>query len=272
MSHAREVVGFGPRPAGSDALERTRVYIETTLKGYGLTVRRDPFTGQTPRGPIPMANLIAEVEAVEAGANRPILILSGHYDTAQFQGFDFVGANDAGSSTAILVEIGRVLAEYPPPMPVWLVFFDGEEALVSWGPEDSKYGSRYMAERLQHEGKAGDLGAMILFDMIGDRNLEIKTEMNSTRWLSDLVWTTAAEIGNGAHFSRRAHAIDDDHLPFIEAGIPSLDLIDLDYGPGNRYWHAPFDTIDKIGAGSFQVVGETVLSALPALAEHLGNR
>jgi Zn-dependent M28 family amino/carboxypeptidase len=111
---------------------------------------------------------------------------------------------------------------------------------------------------------------MILLDMIGDADLRIDTEMNSTPWLSDLIWLTAEEIGHGAHFSPRPQYMDDDHRPFIQVGIPSIDLIDFNYGPGNRYWHSPFDTYDKLGAGSFQAVGETVLSVLPYLAERFG--
>jgi glutaminyl-peptide cyclotransferase len=267
MEQARRVVGFGPRPIGSDALELTRLYIEETLQGYGLTTRRDELIGDTPRGPVPMANLIAEVPATPGGENRPIVILSGHYDTLNMVGVDFVGANDAGSSTAILLELGRVLAEHAPPMPVWLVFFDGEEAVVQWGPTDGTYGSRHMAQRISSEGRVRDFGAMILLDMIGDADLVIDTEMNSTRWLSDLIWMTAEEIGHGAHFSPRPQYMDDDHRPFMEIGVPSVDLIDFNYGPGHRYWHAPFDTLDKLGAESFQAVGETVLSVLPRLAE-----
>jgi len=267
MEQAQRIVGFGPRPVGSEALEQTRVYIEETLRGYGLTTRRDEFTGDTPLGTIPMANLIAEVPAAPGGENRPIVILSGHYDTLRMPGVDFVGANDAGSSTATLLELGRVLAEHAPPMPVWLVFFDGEEALVAWGPTDGTYGSRHMAQRFRSEGRIDDFGAMILLDMIGDADLVIDIEMNSTRWLNDLIWTTAHEIGHGEHFSSRPQYMDDDHRPFMEVGIPSADLIDFNYGPGHRYWHAPFDTLDKLGVESFQAVGETVLSVLPLLAD-----
>ncbi len=267
MEHARRVVGFGPRPAGSAELEQTRLYIEETLQGYGLATRRDELTGDTPRGPIPMANLIAEVPATPGGENRPIVILSGHYDTLNMVGVEFVGANDAGSSTAILLEFGRVLAEHAPPMPVWLVFFDGEEALVQWSATDGTYGSRHMAQRLSNEGRIRDFGAMILLDMIGDADLVIDIEMNSTGWLNDLIWATAEEIGHGDHFSSEMQFMDDDHRPFMEVGIPSVDLIDFNYGPGHRYWHAPFDTLDKLGVESFQAVGETVLSVLPLLAD-----
>jgi glutaminyl-peptide cyclotransferase len=267
MEQAERIVGFGPRPVGSDALEQTRLYVEETLQGYGISTRRDELIGDTPHGPIPMANLIAEVPAAPGGEHRPIVILSGHYDTLNMAGVEFVGANDAGSSTAILLELGRVLAEHAPPMPVWLVFFDGEEASVQWGPTDGTYGSRHMAQRISSEGRIRDFGAMILLDMIGDADLVIDTEMNSTGWLNDLIWATAEEIGHGEHFSSDMQFMDDDHRPFMEIGVPSVDLIDFNYGPGHRYWHAPFDTLDKLGVESFQAVGETVLSVLPLLAE-----
>jgi hypothetical protein len=272
LQFAKQIVDFGPRPVGTDALEQTRVYIEETLQGFGLSTRRDEFTGDTPLGPIPMANLIAEVPAAEGGEDRQIVILSGHYDTLRVEGFEFVGANDAGSSTAILLELGRVLAEHAPPMPVWLVFFDGEEALVQWGPRDGTYGSRHMAQRLLNEGRIDEFGAMILFDMIGDADLRIDTEMNSTPWLTDLIWLAAEEMGHGEHFSPLPQYMDDDHRPFMQVGIDSIDLIDFSYGPGNRYWHAPFDTYDKLGADSFQAVGQTVLTALPLLAERLDGK
>lgn len=267
LEQTRKVVGFGPRPAGSEALETTRVYIEETLGSYGLSVRRDELTGDTPKGPIPMANLIAEVPAAAGGEQRPIVIISGHYDTLPVEGYEFVGANDAGSSTGILLELGRVLADNPPPMPVWLVFFDGEEAVETWGPTDGTYGSRHMATRLRDEGRIREFGVMILLDMIADADLGIDIEMShSTRWLNELIWSVAREIGHEQHFTNRIHYMDDDHRPFAEVGMPVTDLIDFRYGPGNRYWHSPFDTLDKLSADSFQVVGETVLSVLPLLA------
>ena len=272
MMYARDIVAFGPRPAGSDALERTRRYVETALQGFGLTVERDEFVGNTPVGDIPMANLIAHVPAADGAPDGPVIIFSGHYDTMKADAFEFVGANDAGSSTAVLLELGRVLAENLPPLPMWLVFFDGEEALVSWSSTDSRYGSRHMVQRMQATGELDQIGAMILFDMIGDADLRFPKDGNSVDWVNDVVWEVAAQIGYGRVFATGTQFMEDDHAPFVDAGVAAIDLIDFDFGPGNRYWHAPFDTYDKLGASSFQAVGETALSVLPVLAERLVNR
>jgi Zn-dependent M28 family amino/carboxypeptidase len=269
LMYTRDVVAFGPRPVGSDALEQTRQYIEATLAEFDLTVTRDEFTGVTPVGDIPMANLIVDVPAAEGAPEGPVIILSGHYDTLPADGFEFVGANDAGSSTGTLLELGRVLAEHRPPLPVWLVFFDGEEALVAWSDTDSRYGSKHMASRMEEAGELDTIGAMILVDMIGDADLAFPQDGNGEQWLNDLVWATAAEIGYGDVFIPGTQFMEDDHLPFTTRGVAAIDLIDFSYGPANRHWHAPSDTIDKLGAGSFQAIGETVLTALPRIAAHL---
>ena len=272
LMYTRDVVAFGPRPVGSAALEQTRRYIESTMESFGLSVTRDEFVGRTPVGEIPMSNLIVEVPAAEGAPDGPVIIFSGHYDTLRSEGFDFVGANDAGSSTGILLEFARVLVEHPPPLPIWLVFFDGEEALVNWSDTDSRYGSKHMAQRMQDAGELDQIGAMILFDMIGDADLAFPQDPNGTDWLNDLVWETAARIGHGdVLYDAVGLPMEDDHLPFIRRGVPAIDLIDFDYGPGNRYWHSPFDTMDKLGASGLQAVGETALSALPALAERLSR-
>lgn len=274
LMYTRDVVALGPRPAGSDALEQTRQYIESTLSGFGLTVARDEFVGETPIGDIPMANLIAEVPAAEGAPDGPVIILSGHYDTLLAEGFDFVGANDGGSSTGILIEFGRVLAENPPPLPVWLVFFDGEEALVRWSDTDGRYGSKHMASRMEEAGELDRIGAMILVDMIGDADLAFPKDANGEAWLNDMVWETAAEIGYSDVFVTGVQYMEDDHLPFTERGVAAIDLIDFGYGGGGYgnggpNWHSPFDTIDKLAGSSFQAIGETVLTALPRVAERV---
>lgn len=268
LEDARRMVEIGPRPLGTDALEQTRGYIETRLQEAGLEPRRDAFVADTPVGEVPMANILADVPAA-GGDDLPTLLIGGHYDTKLFEEFEFVGANDGASSAALLLELGRVLAADPPPLPVRLVFFDGEEAVRAWGPRDGTYGSRHMAERLSREGRLEEIGALVLVDMVGDADLGIAREGNSTRWLTEVIWEAAEEIGHGDHFEGRVQFIEDDHLPFLRAGIDAVDLIDFEYGPGNRYWHAPFDTFDKISADSLQVVGETVLAALPAIARRL---
>lgn len=268
LAHAAAMVDMGPRPLGSEALERNRVYIEEQLRAVGLDPRRDAFTADTPIGPVPMANILADIAAADGRAGS-VLLLAGHYDTKLFEGVRFLGANDGASSAAILLELARVLAERPIAVPVRLVFFDGEEAVVRWTDEDSTYGSRHMVARLQGEDRIEEIGALVLLDMIGDADLQVLREHNSTPWLMDILWEAAARRGHGEAFSSASQAILDDHLPFLDAGVPAVDLIDFTYGPGNRYWHSPMDTLDKLSADSFQVVGETVLEALPEIAERL---
>lgn len=271
LMNTRDVVAFGPRPAGSAALEQTRQYIEAALEDQGHVVTRDEFVGKTPVGEIPMANLIAIVPAADGAPDGPAIILAGHYDTMISEGYDFVGANDGGSSTGILIEFGRVLAEHAPPLPVWLVFFDGEEAMVQWSDTDGRFGSHHMAARMEAAGELAQIGAMILVDMIGDADLSFPKDDNGAAWLNDIVWETAAEIGYSEVFAPDIQFMEDDHLPFIRHGrnVAAIDLIDFEYGPANRYWHGPFDTMDKLGARSFQAIGETLLTALPRVAAHI---
>ena len=273
LRYTADAVAFGPRVSGSDSIEQMRQYIERTLQGFGYTVTRDEFAAMTPLGLVPMANLIAVVPAADDAPDGPAIVLAGHYDTKLFEQFEFVGANDAGSSTGVLLELGRVLAENKPPLPVWLVFFDGEEALVEWNDTDGRYGSKHMAERMEAAGELDRIGAMILFDMIGDADLSFPKEPHGTGWLNDVVWQTAASIGHGDVFDDRiGQFMEDDHLPFTERGVAAIDLLDFNYGPAHRNWHAPFDTMDKLGPDGFQAVGETILTALPAIAERILGR
>ncbi|HJO05439.1 MAG TPA: M28 family peptidase [Acidobacteriota bacterium] len=265
LAHAAAMVALGPRPLNSDALEKNRAYIEEELEALGLEPWRDEFTADTPLGPSAMANILVEVPAREGSPDSPIILLSGHYDTKRFDGVEFVGANDGASSAAMLLTLAPALLADPIGLPVWLVFFDGEEAVVEWTADDSTYGSRHLVERFAGDGTLERIGAMILFDMIGDKDLGISREMASTAWLTDIVWSSARELGHEANFPNTYHQILDDHLPFLEAGVDAIDLIDFNYGPGNRYWHSPFDTFDKLGASSFQIVGDVTLASLPRI-------
>ena len=268
MGHVGAMVDLGPRPLGTKALEQTRTYIESELRAIGLEPRRDEFVASTPVGEVPMANIIAEIPAM-SGASGKILLLASHFDTKLYDGFEFLGANDGGSSTGALLEIGRVLSATPPPVPIWLVFFDGEEAVGDWAGENNTYGSRHMAQRMLRDGNIEEIGALVLLDMIGDAGLVLEYEMNSTEWLRDLVWSVADEVGHGEHFGHNANWMSDDHQRFTEVGVPALDLIDFNYGPANRYWHSPMDTLDKLSEESLQAIGDTVLAAIPRIAERL---
>jgi glutaminyl-peptide cyclotransferase len=176
-----------------------------------------------------------------------------------------VGANDGGSSAALLLELTRRLAAAPREYTYWVVWFDGEEARVSWTVTDSLYGSRRLAADLARAGRLPR--AMVLVDMIGDRDLGILRDAYSTRWLTDLLWATAARLGHGRHFLNTAMGVEDDHAPFLQAGVPAALLIDFDYPP----WHTADDTLDKVSAQSLAVVGDVVLGALPAIERHLSG-
>jgi Zn-dependent M28 family amino/carboxypeptidase len=268
LSHVRAQVAFGPRPAGSEALQKCRDYIIQQLKGFGYTVDEDAFDAQTPYGTKHMVNLIAHMRVGAKG----IIALASHYDTATKNGFKFVGANDGGSSTGLLLELARVLAGSKDELDYWFLFLDGEEAFVEWSNFDSTYGSRHLARRWKQDGTAARVRSLILLDMIGDKNLDILKDRYSTRWLSDLVWETAANAGLQSLLSSQETYIEDDHIAFLDAGIPCIDLIDLNYGPNNSYWHTEADTLDKISAESMEKTGKLVLTSLPALQKKLSTR
>ncbi|MDE3155263.1 MAG: M28 family peptidase [Acidobacteriota bacterium] len=260
----RQIVTFGPRPAGSAALAETRTYIEGELKKAGVRYREQPFDASTPLGRVHMVNIIATFP----GATPDRLLITGHYDTKLFRDFRFVGADDGGSSAAFLLELCRVLQHRRNRMTIDVVFFDGEEAMVDWTGTDHTYGSRYFVMQAQKTGDIRTIRAMVLVDMIGDRNLDILRDDNSSPWLTDIVWSTAKRLGFDSYFLDRHTAIEDDHIPFVRAGIPSLDIIDLDY----PYWHQASDTLDKVSARSLQIVGDVVLAALPRIeARAMGN-
>ncbi len=259
--HLRAQVAIGPRPAGSPALAETRRYISAQLLAAGLTVREQPFTGATPTGPIPMINLIAEIP----GRRADRLILATHYDTKLFREFRFVGASDGASSTAVVLELARVLRTAQPEYTIELLFLDGEEAVVEWQGTDHTYGSRHYVQAAQQAGTLARIKALVLVDMVGDRDLAIRRDSNSTPWLVDLVWGSAAKLGYRSNFPDALTTVDDDHIPFVRAGVPSVDIIDLDYAA----WHTPNDTLDQVSARSLQVVGDVILDALPQIQQQL---
>jgi glutaminyl-peptide cyclotransferase len=255
-------VSFGPRPAGSPAHARMRQWLAAELRRLDCRVVEDSFTARTPLGPRPMTNLIAEFP----GPSGKIVIVSGHYDTYSRPALRFLGANDGGSSAGFLLALARTLAGRKQRHSVWVVWFDGEESLVSWTGEDHTYGSRRLAERWRREGVLGSIAALINVDMIGDADLRLLYDLNSTAWLRDLVWSTAARLGYAAHFPKHEPgAIEDDHVPFVRAGAPAVNLIDFDYGPGNSFWHTEHDTMDKLSARSFEIVGRVVMETIRLL-------
>jgi glutaminyl-peptide cyclotransferase len=261
MNYVRAQVAFGPRPPGSPQLQRCREFIEQQLRSFGYQLEDDAFVAQTPYGPITMHNLIAR----KGNGEKGVIALATHYDTKLMEGMNFVGANDGGSSTGLLLELAKVLAANDDPVTYWFLYLDGEEAFVEWSTFDSTYGSRHLAKRWKKEGIAPRIQALILLDMIGDKDLDIWYETNSTKRLMDLVWDTATKMGLQSILSRTRGPVEDDHIPFLDAGIPSVDIIDLNYGPNNSYHHTTEDTLDKVSPESLEKVGRLVLAMLPAL-------
>ena len=261
LEWTRKLTALGPRPVDSPAHRNMQQMIVKQLRAYGCEVEQDIFTAKTPLGPRRMNNIIAKVR----GTSGKLVVFSGHYDTKLFSDINFVGANDGGASAALLIELSRVLCGRPSGHDVYLVWFDGEEALVNWTDEDSLYGSRRLARRWSMDGTLKRLVALINVDMIGDKDLKILNDQTSTPSLRELVWQTATELGYAQHFLTTPGAITDDHHPFLQMGARALDLIDFDYGPSNSYWHTERDTVDKLSPRSFQVVGEVLLRALRKL-------
>ena len=262
--HLRQIVSFGPRPAGSPAIERTRGYITNQLKVLGITTTPQPFDAQTPVGRIHMVNLVATIP----GTRKERVILAGHYDTKLFREFRFVGANDGGSSAALLLEIARVLKARRNAFTVELLFLDGEEAtLRDWGATDHTYGSQYYVDTAKKSGGLAGLKALVLVDMVGDRDLRIMRETLSTRWMTDAIWATAKRLGYGSTFVEEATRIEDDHIPFLQAGVQAVDIIDLDYPA----WHTAGDTLDQTSARSLETVGKVVENAWGAIESRLSK-
>lgn len=258
----KRLVAFGPRPPGSKALAESREWIISQLRLAGCQVEEDKFVAATPVGNISMTDIVARIP----GARPAVVMVAGHYDTMRTDKFTFVGANDAGSSAAFLLELARLLGRRKNPLTYWLVFFDGEEALVHWSDIDSRYGSRHLVEKLASAGELGRVQAMILVDMIADAKLDIYREYYSTPWLSDMIFSNARRLGYSNYFLDSApRAIEDDHIPFVNAGVSAVDVIDLDYGPNNRYHHTAQDTVDKCSPRSLTIVGQVVTATLEEL-------
>ena len=248
-------MAIGPRPAGSPGTQKTRAYIRQEMTKLGAEVTEQPFDAQTPAGVVRMTNVSVTIPGPGTGR----LIIAGHYDTKLFKEFDFVGANDAGSSTAFLIELARVLKGRSNAMPIELLFLDGEEAIGEWDTGNT-HGSRHYVAAARSAGTLAQIKAMILVDMIGEKNPAFKRESQSTAWLTDAIWSAAHKLGR-REFLDESLEVDDDHLPFLAAGVPAVDIIDIDYAP----WHTEGDTLDKVSATSLQVVGDVLLAALPAI-------
>ena len=267
LRHTREIVRHGPHPPGSEAQRKAGEYIAGQLEALGLEVDTHTFRPVTPRGRLRMTN----IRGILPGREKKVLILASHYDSKFYDTFEFVGANDGASTSGLVLELARVLVEHNPTgLTLWFVFFDGEEAVKEWSSADSLYGSREFVKREKARGNLRKVGAMVLLDLVGGKDLRIFPEGNSTPWLNRIIWDQAVRLGHERIFrsSGRASHIDDDHIPFLRAGIPAVDLIDLSYA----HWHKPTDTLDKLSGPNLEVVGAVVLASLPEIARRVKRK
>jgi glutaminyl-peptide cyclotransferase len=249
-------VDFGPRPSGSQAIAQVQEYILSELSSAGCTADVDAFNAQTPAGPIAMKNILVKIPGERPG----IIMLATHYDTKRLD--SFVGADDGGSSTAVMLEMARVLCGQHGRYPVWIAFFDGEEAVnPQWKDPDNRYGSRQMAAKLAMSGDLAKIRAFLLADIVGGRELRVKRDSNSDRALTDLVWNVAARLGYSGVFVKDGTAIEDDHQSLSTRGVRVVDVIDLEI----PYWHTPQDTLDKISSKSLAIVGHVFVESVKQL-------
>ncbi|HZS18469.1 MAG TPA: M28 family metallopeptidase, partial [Candidatus Udaeobacter sp.] len=252
------LVDIGPRPSGSEAIEKSRRYIEEQLRSFGWQITRQAFTDETPRGKVQFVNLIARFSGHQNAA--PLFLLCSHYDTKTFDTIRFVGANDGGSSTGLLLELARVIGRDPQlAAKIELVFFDGEEAYDHFSETDGLYGSRYLAKHI--EGLKQFRGG-IVFDMVGDRSLDITLPADSPPEMARDIFAAADALKLRNHFTYLDREMIDDHSPLNAVGIPSIDIIDFDY----PWWHTAGDTMEKISAESLQIVGSVALYYLSEFA------
>jgi len=258
LNYAREFVAIGPRWPTSPGHLKAEQFLRDHLKHDN--VEEDTFTANTPIGPVAMRNFIVRFPGKKDG----VIVLSTHYETNYpLRTINFVGANDGASTTGLLMAIadqlrGKTLDGYS----IWFVFFDGEEAIQTWSASDSTYGSRHLAAKWGRDGTLGKIKAFMLADMIGDKDLDIERETRSTGWLVDLVRQAAHKYGYDRYFFQTEEPVEDDHLAFLDRGVPSIDVIDLDYGPNNSYHHTAQDTLDKVSAHSLTIDGDVFLETI----------
>jgi hypothetical protein len=265
FEYARQFVAIGPRWPTGPGHVKAEEFLRSHFQRNHDQLEEDTFTASTPIGPVPMRNFIVRFPGKKPGA----IVLGSHYETNYpLRNIGFVGANDGAATTGLLMAIGDRLhaqtvgGKKLDGYSVWLVFFDGEEAINSWTNSDSTYGSRHLAARWGRDGTLGQIKAFMLADMIGDKDLDIQRESNSTGWLVGLVSQAAKKFGYDRYFFQREMSVEDDHLPFVERGVPSIDVIDLDYGPNNSYHHTAKDTMDKVSARSLTIDGDVFLETI----------
>jgi glutaminyl-peptide cyclotransferase len=259
-AHVAKQVSFGPRPSGSPAIAQLQDYLLSELKSYGCATDVDSFTSDTPAGRIAMKNILVKIP----GERPSIILLGTHYDTKRIP--NFVGADDGGSSTGVMLELARLLCTQKGRYAVWIAFFDGEEAVrQEWQDPDNCYGSREMAARFAIAGDIPKIKAFLLADLVGTKTPHFKRESYSTPALVDLVWSTAKRLGYGSIFIDESGPIEDDHQSFLKRHVPSADVIDLDTNNDVPYWHTPEDTLDKISPKTLAITGHVFLESVKQL-------
>ena len=270
FEYTREVTAFGPRYMGNGNHKKLERYILDHLKSDNLKgdeIETDDFTADTVEGKFPVHNILAKFPGTKDG----IIVIMGHYDTNYpLRNTGYVGANDGGSSTAILLEYANQLRpaahdQKRDGYSVWLVWTDGEEAVKTWSDSDSVYGARHLAETWEKDGTLKKIKALLVMDMIGDADLDIQRNTKGAPWLLDLIYAAAERQGYQSHFYAMRGEIEDDHIPFFNRGVPTADVIDLDYGYNNVFHHTPQDTMDKLSPKSLEIVGDTTLEAIHML-------
>jgi glutaminyl-peptide cyclotransferase len=257
FAHVAKQVSFGPHPSGSPAIAQVQEYLLSELKSYGCAVETDAFNSDTPAGRLPMKNILVKIPGEKPG----VILLGTHYDTKKLD--NFVGADDGGSSTALMLELARLLCQQHGKYAVWIAFFDGEEAVKEWSDSDSRYGSRQMAARLSTNGDLKKIRAFLLADIVGGRTARFLRDSSSTPALVDLIWSISARLGYSEIFLNETTSPEDDHDSFLKRGVPSVDVIG-DF-LNNGYWHTPQDTLDKISAKTLAITGHVFLESVKQL-------
>jgi len=261
MQYVKEIVALGPRPIGSTNHKKVEDYITSHLKGD--TVEDDAFTADTVEGKFPVRNIIAKYPGTKDG----IVVIASHYDTNYpLRNTSFIGANDGAATSALLLEFANQLrGKKRDGYSVWLLWTDAEEAMKSWSNTDSVYGTRHLAQKWQQDGTAKQIKAFLLADMIGDADLDIDRDTNSTPWVESVVFEAATRLGYQSHFFARTNAISDDHQPFMQIGVPCADIIDINYGYNNVFHHTIQDTVDKLSTKSLEISGTVILETVRIL-------
>lgn len=262
FQHVSDMVAIGPRSAGTEGSHRTQDYIMGQLKAAGCPVDPEAFHTPTPVGDMEMKNIVVKIP----GASPDIVLFLTHYDTKRLP--NFVGADDSGSSTGVMLELARLLCPRKTALTLWIGFLDGEEAFnPEWKDPDNTYGSRELAARMALSGDLGRTKAVILADMVGGRNLRLQKESNSTSWLKDMIWSTAAKFGYGDTFVNSSATVEDDHDAFLARHVSAADIIDLDTPIRLGYWHTPQDALDKLSPRSLAIVGHVLIAVVPQLEQ-----